>query len=118
VGGDILLQGGIIGAEHLLRVDGADALQPGAASVKQQRGTPRDADIAYRKEHGAGGLTMAVNSKALTGRVILLYHRLELREFSWIACTISHVQGRHGSIGIGRLHGEATQSEKRAQRAC
>jgi hypothetical protein len=66
---------------------------------------------------GAGGLTVAVNAKTLTGRVILLYHGLELRKLSWIARTIAHAQGRHGSIGIGRLPRETTESAKRDQRA-
>ena len=118
VGSDILLQGGVIGAEHLLRAKGAEAPLPGAAGVKQQRSTLRDADIAYRKEHGAGGLTVAVNAKALTRCVILLYHGLELRKLGWIARTIAHAQGRHGYIGIGRLPRETTESAKRAQRAC
>ena len=117
VGRDIPLQGAIIGAEHLLRVAGADALLHRAASVKQQRRTWRDADIAYRKEHGAGGLTVAVNAKALTRCVILLYHGLELRKLGWIARTIPHAQGRHGSIGIGRLPLEATESVKKYKRA-
>jgi hypothetical protein len=117
VGGDILLQGGVIGAEHLLRATGADARLPSAAGVKQQRSTRRNADIAYRKEHGAGGLTVAVNAKALTRCVILLYHGLELRKLGWIARTIPHAQGRHGSIGIGRLPLEATESVKKYKRA-
>jgi hypothetical protein len=41
-----------------------------------------------------------------------------LRKLNWIARTIAHVQGRHGSIGIGRLPRETTESAKRAQRAC
>ena len=117
VGGDILLQRGVIGAEYLLRATGADARLPGAAGVKQQRSTRRNADIAYRKEHGAGGLTVAVNAKALTRCVILLYHGLELRELGWIARTIAHAQGRHGSIGIGRLPRQATESVKKYKRA-
>src|SRR5258707_8058311 len=96
---------------------GADARLPGAAGVKQQRSTRRDADIAYRKEHGAGGLTVAVNAKALTRCVILLYHGLELRKLGWIARTIAHAQGRHGSIRIGRLPCEATDSVKKSKRA-
>jgi len=72
----ILAQGSVIGVEHLLRVAGADnALLHRAASVKQQRRAWRDADIAYRKEHRAGGLTVGVDAKALARRVILLYHR-------------------------------------------
>jgi hypothetical protein len=116
VGGDVLLQGGIIGAEHLLRATGADTRLPGAAGVKQQRSTGRNADIAYRKEHGAGGLTVAVNAKALTRCVILLYHGLELRKLGWIARTIAHAQGRHGSIGIGRLPRRATESVNKCKR--
>src|SRR6202140_4933608 len=71
--GDILAQGSVIGAEHLLgggRVD--NALSHGAASVKQQRRAWRDADIAYRKEHRAGGLTVTVDAKAFARRIILL----------------------------------------------
>ena len=108
--GDILLQGGVIGAEHLLRGAGSDARLPGAAGVKQQRSSRRNADIAYRKEHGAGRLTVAINAKALTRCVILLYHGLELRKLGWSARTIAHAQGRHGSIGIGRLPRDATES--------
>jgi len=71
--GDILAQGTIIGAEHLLRGGGADnALLHRTASVKQQRRAWRDADIAYRKEHRAGGLTATVDAKALARCVILL----------------------------------------------
>src|SRR5882757_6141403 len=117
VGGEILLQGCVTGAEHLLRAAGADARLPPAAGVKLQRSTRRDADIAYRKEHGAGGLTVAVNAKALTRCVILLYHGLELRKLGWIARTIAHAQGRHGSIGIGRLPREATESGRKCKRA-
>jgi hypothetical protein len=116
VGGDILLQGGLIGAEHLLRAVGADAPLSGAAGVKQQRSTWRNADIAYRKEHGAGRLTVAVNAKALTRCVILLYHGLELRKLGWIARTVAHAQGRHGSIGIGRLPREATERVQKCKR--
>src|SRR5882757_6384489 len=73
--GDILAQGSVISTEHLLRGGGADdALLHGAASVKQQRRTRRDADIAYRKKHRAGGLTVTVDAKALTRRIVLLYH--------------------------------------------
>ena len=35
VGSDILLQGGVIGAEHLLRAAGADAPELRAAGMKQ-----------------------------------------------------------------------------------
>src|ERR1700686_3579845 len=45
--GDILAQGSVIGAEHLLRGGRVDnALLHGAAGVKQQRRAWRDADIA------------------------------------------------------------------------
>ena len=37
--GDVLAQGCVIGAEHLLRVTGIDACSPVAAGVKQQRRT-------------------------------------------------------------------------------
>ena len=81
VGGDILLQGCVIGAEHLLRGSGVDnALSHGAAGMKQQRRAWSDADIAYRKEHGAGGLTVTVDAKALARRVILLDHVQEPRK--------------------------------------
>jgi len=46
--GDILAQGSVISAEHLLRRGGVDnAFLHRAASVKQQRRAWRDADIAY-----------------------------------------------------------------------
>ena len=118
IGSDILLQGGIIGAEHLLRAAGADASQLCAAGVKQQRGIRRHADISNRQEHGAGGLTVAVNAKALTGCVVLLYYGLELRKLSWIARTVAHAQRRYGAIGIGRLPRKAIEGAKGAQRAC
>ena len=54
-----------------------------AAGVKQQRRAWRDADIAYRKEHRAGGLTVAVDAKALARRVVLLDHGLELHKRGW-----------------------------------
>jgi hypothetical protein len=60
---------------------------------------------------------VAVNAKALTGRVILLYHGLELRKLGWIARTIAHAQGRDGSIGISRLPCEATEGVKECKRA-
>jgi hypothetical protein len=41
-----------------------------------------------------------------------------LRKLGWIARTIAHAQRRHGSIGIGGLPCESTESAKRAQRAC
>jgi hypothetical protein len=40
-----------------------------------------------------------------------------LRELGWIARTIAHAQGRHGSIGIGRLPRQATESVKKYKRA-
>ena len=91
VGSDILLQGGVIGAEHLLRGGGIDdALLHGAASVKQQRGAGSDADIAYRKEHRAGGLTVAVDAEALARRIILLYHGQESRKRCLIGRAVAH----------------------------
>src|SRR5579863_1149080 len=118
--GDIPAQGRVIGVEHLLGVVGADnALSPGAASVKQQRRAWRDADIAYRKEHRAGGLTVAVNAKALARRIILLYHRQELVKHVITGCAVTHEQGRYGAIGVSRLLRDAAENEKykRAQRA-
>ena len=92
--GDILLQGSVIGAEHLLRGGGVDnALSHGASSVKKQRRAWRDANIAYRKEHRAGRLTVAVDAKALTRCIILLYHRLESRKRGLIGRAVAHVQG-------------------------
>ena len=90
--GDILAQGGVIGVEHLLRGGGADnSLLHGAAGVKQQRSAWSDADIAYRKEHRAGGLTVAVDAKAFARRVILLYHGQELRKRVLIGRAVAHV---------------------------
>src|SRR6202790_815574 len=89
--GDILAQGSVIGAEHLLgggRVD--NALSHGAAGVKQQRRAWRDADIAYRKEHRAGGLTVTIDAKALARRVILLDHGQEPPKRGLIARAIAH----------------------------
>src|SRR5580692_1001459 len=92
--GDILLQGGVIGAEHLLRAGGVDgALLHGAAGVKQQRRAWRDADIAYRKEHRAGGLTVTVDAKAFARRVILLDHSQEPPKRRLIARAVTHAQG-------------------------
>ena len=92
--GDILLQGSVIGAEHLLRGGGVDnALLHGAASVKQQRRAWRDADIAYRKEHRAGGLAVRVDAKALARRVILLDHVQESPKRGLVACAVAHAQG-------------------------
>ena len=92
--GDILLQGSVIGAEHLLRGGGAyNALLHGAASVKQQRRAWRDADIAYRKEHRAGGLTVTVDAKALARCVILLDHVQESPKLGLVACAVAHAQG-------------------------
>src|ERR1700721_3276544 len=88
--GDILLQGSVIGAEHLLRGGGVDnALLHGAASVKQQRRAWRDADIAYRKEHRAGGLTVTVVAKALARRVVLLDHGQESRKHCLIGRAVA-----------------------------
>src|SRR5450432_1900850 len=117
--GDILAQGSIIGAEHFLRTGEADiALLHGAASVKQQRRTWRDADIAYRKEHGAGRLTVTVDAKALARRVILLDHVQESGKRGWIGCAIAHAQGRYGAIGVSRLPRKAAEKKsKRAHRA-
>src|ERR1700732_2178058 len=91
VGGEILAQGSIVGAEHLLRAVGADnAPFHGAASVKRQRRAWRDADIAYRKEHRAGGWAIGVDAKALARRVILLCHGLESRKLGCIRRTVAH----------------------------
>src|SRR3984957_6476732 len=92
--GDILLQGSVISAEHLLGGGGAyNALSHGAASVKQQRRAWRDADIAYRKEHRAGGLTVTVDAKALARRVILLDHGQESPKRCLIGRAVAHAQG-------------------------
>src|ERR1700719_3769871 len=92
--GDILAQGSVISAEHLLGGGGADnSLLHGAASVKQQRRARSDADIAYRKEHRAGGLTVAVDAKAFSRRVLLLYHGQELRKRVCIGRAVAHAQG-------------------------
>lgn len=89
--GDILAQGSVISAEHLLRGGRVDnALSHGAASVKQQGRARRDADIAYRKEHRAGGLTVGVDAKALSRRVILLYHGQEPPKRCLIARAVAH----------------------------
>src|SRR3984893_3534275 len=88
--GDILAQGSVISAEHLLGGGGADnALSHGAASVKQQRRAWRDADIAYRKEHRAGGLTVTVDAKAFARRIILLDHVQEPPKRCLIARTVA-----------------------------
>src|ERR1700724_2978126 len=92
--GDILAQGSVISAEHLLGGGGADnSLLHGAASVKQQRRARSDADIAYRKEHRAGGLTVAVESKEFARRVILLDHGQEPPKRGLIARAVAHAQG-------------------------
>ena len=89
--GDILAQGSVISAEHLLRGGGADnALLHGAAGVKQQRRAWRDADVAYRKKHRAGGLTVRVDAKALTRRIILLYDGQELPKHCLIGRAVAH----------------------------
>ena len=77
--GDILAQGSVISVEHLLRVGGVDnPFLHRAAGVKQQRSAWRDANISYRKEHRAGGLTVGIDAKAFARRIILLYHVEEL----------------------------------------
>src|SRR5882757_425502 len=92
--GDILAQGSVISAEHLLRGGGVDnALLHGATSVKQQSSPWRDAHIAYRKEHRAGGLTVAVDAKAFARRVILLNHVQESRKRGCINRAVAHAQG-------------------------
>ena len=116
--GDILLQGSIIGAEHLLRGGGVDnSLLHGAAGVKQQRSARRDADIAYRKEHRAGGLTVAVDAKAFARGIVLLYHRQELRKRVGTGRAVAHVQGRYGAIRVCRLPREAAGGEEKSNRA-
>ena len=63
--GDMPAQGSVVSAKHLLRGGGVDnALSDGAASVKQPGRARSDADIAYRKEHRAGRLTVGVDAKA------------------------------------------------------
>ena len=92
--GDILAQGSVIGLQHLLRVGGADNPRlHRATSVKQQRGAWCDADIAYRKEHRAGGLTVGVDAKAFARRIVLLYHGQELRERVFTGRAVAHAQG-------------------------
>src|SRR6266404_6575703 len=94
VGGEILAQGSVIGAEHLLRAVGANnAIFHRAASVKRQRRVWRDADIAYRKEHRAGGWTVGVDAKALARRVVLTYHGLESRKLGFIGRGVAHGYG-------------------------
>jgi len=89
---DILAQGSVISAEHLLRGGGVDSPRsPGAASVKQKRRAWHDADISYRKEHRAGGLTVGVDAKALARCIILLYHSQELRKRSLIGRAVAHM---------------------------
>src|SRR3974390_26108 len=91
--GHILAQCGVIGVEHLLRVGGADnSFLHRTASVKQQRSAWLDADIAYRKKHSARGLTVRVDAKALTGRIILLDHGEELRKRVCTGRAITHAQ--------------------------
>ena len=108
---DILAQGSVIGAEHLLRAGGVDSARlPIAASVKQQCRARRDTDVSYRKEHRAGGLTVAVNAKALALCIIFLDHGQELRERAFTRRAVAHVQGRYGAIGVSRLHGQAAGS--------
>jgi hypothetical protein len=89
--GDILAQGSVIGAEHFLRTGEADGpLFHRAAGVKQQRRAWRNADVAYRKEHRAGGLTVTVNAEALTRRIILLDHVQESPKRGLVGCAIAH----------------------------
>ena len=92
--GDILAQGSVIGAEHLLRGGGVDgACSHRATSMKQQSSAWRDTDIAYRKKHRAGGLTVAVDAKALARRVILLNYVQESRKRGCIDRAVAHAKG-------------------------
>ena len=89
--GDVLAQGSVVGVEHLLRIGRADNSRlHRTASVKQQRRAWHDADVAYRKKHGAGGLTVRVDAKALTRRVIFLDHLEEFRKRVCAGCAITH----------------------------
>ena len=66
VGSNVLAQGRLVSAEHLVRGGGIyHTRSPVAASVEQQRRAWLDTDISYGKKHRAGGLTVRVDAKAL-----------------------------------------------------